>query len=129
ALRSPAACYPLDSRGPSLPEGLCNFEPCYTFLDCERQCSATGGLFILKIPQVPVVDGLCDWYILVIPAVVACLVAANQQHRRPPRVECIEDTVGPSLMLNTQLAHMRDVTLQLLKSGAFLTSDQPAAEG
>jgi len=55
----------------------------------------------------PIVNGVCEWYILLIPAVVACLVAANQEHRSPTRIECIEDSIRPSLMLNAQLTHVR----------------------
>jgi len=54
----------------------------------------------------PVVYGVCERYILLIPAIVACLVAANQEQCRPARVKCIEDAIRPSVMLNAQLTHV-----------------------
>jgi hypothetical protein len=56
---------------------------------------------------VSVVDGICKWYGVLIPAIVAGLVTAYQQYCCPTWVERIQDAVRPAFMLNPQLAHMR----------------------
>jgi hypothetical protein len=61
---------------------------------------------------VSVVDGICKWYGVLIPAIVAGLVTAYQQYYCPTWVERIQDAVRPAFMLNPQLAHVR-VALRL----------------
>ena len=64
----------------------------------------------------PIVNSIGEWNILFIPAIVAGLTPANQQHCGSTRVERIKDPVRPSLVLNTQLTHVR-VTRRLDAGG------------
>lgn len=57
--------------------------------------------------DVPVVNLVGQRHVYFIPPLVASLVAADQQDRCPPRVKSVKHPVRSSLMLNTQLAHVR----------------------
>src|SRR3990172_9646947 len=47
-------------------------------------------------------------YIFLVPAVVAALIAADQQNRRAARIEGIQHAVRFALMLNPKLAHLTE---------------------
>lgn len=44
---------------------------------------------------------------LLIPAIAAGLVAADEQERDPAGIECVKDPVGAAFVLDSQLPHMR----------------------
>jgi hypothetical protein len=63
--------------------------------------------FLTKLCQVFVVESVGDGDVHVVPTVIARLVPADQQNGGPPWVECIERAQWPSIVLGSQLSHLR----------------------
>src|SRR5258708_3018999 len=73
-------------------------------------------LLTLDRLQVLFVDGVRLRHHLFVPAAITRLVPSQEQQRRSGGIEGIKDTIGPALMLNSQLAHM--AKLRALDSAA-----------
>src|SRR5579885_3705267 len=55
----------------------------------------------------PVIEAVRDWNKFFIPAIIASLVAANQQDGAAAGVERKQHTIRPPRMLNPKLLHVR----------------------
>src|SRR5216684_2032027 len=64
-----------------------------------------GIVFLLDLQKVVVVNLICQRYVLLVPAVIACLVATQQQKRHAARFENIQNPVGAPVVLHTQFTH------------------------
>src|SRR5262245_38431226 len=53
-----------------------------------------------------VVEAVRDWNLLLVPAIVSRLVAAQQENAGSSRVERIQHTLRPPLVLNSELSHV-----------------------
>lgn len=51
-----------------------------------------------------IVESIRQGNVLLVPSRVACLRASEEQERHPPRIEGIEDTVGITPVLDSQLS-------------------------
>jgi hypothetical protein len=63
--------------------------------------------FLSQHRHVLVVEPVRQRHELLVPAIVARLVSANQQDRRSTRIERVEHAVRAASMLDTKLAHVR----------------------
>src|SRR5690349_21602859 len=63
-------------------------------------------LFLLQCLKMLVVEAVRDWNKFFIPAIIARLVAANQQNGATTWVECKEHAIGPARMLNPKFLHV-----------------------
>src|SRR6266851_4568189 len=69
-----------------------------------------------------VVKAIGHGHELLIPPVVACLVAPNQENRNPPRIKCVKDPNWPATMLNLEFSHMpvaRTLHLRAVRMAQF----------
>src|SRR5262245_34824691 len=63
--------------------------------------------FLPELGQMLVIQPVRQGDVSLVPPIVPGLVAADQQDRRAPGVEGIEDAVGPSGVLHPELPHVR----------------------
>jgi len=77
---------------------------------------ASNSLNFLAIADQPFLSQHCNVLViepvrqrheLLVPAIVAGLVPADQQNRCSARIECVEHTVRTAAVLHAQLAHVR----------------------
>src|SRR5438128_593796 len=66
-----------------------------------------GITLLLQSCEILVVESVRNRNELLIPAIVARLVAPDEQDRASPWIEGIEDSVGAARLLDSQFLHMR----------------------
>src|SRR5271166_93631 len=66
-----------------------------------------GIVLFLHLGKVVVVNLIGQRYVLLVPAVIAGFVTAQQQQRDSARIENIKHPVGVALVLHSELTHCR----------------------
>jgi len=54
-----------------------------------------------------VIKAIGNWHKGVVPSIVSRLAVTNQQNCHPTRIKGVENSIGVTLMLDTQLSHVR----------------------
>jgi hypothetical protein len=54
-----------------------------------------------------VIKTIGNWHKGAVPSIVSRLAATNQQNRHPTRIKGVENSIGVTLMLDTQLSYVR----------------------
>jgi len=54
-----------------------------------------------------VIQAIGNWNKGVVPGIVSRVATTNQQNRHPTRIKSVENSIGITFMLDTQLSHVR----------------------